>query len=243
MRVPKRRVIFLIVAVVSLFLQIHFSVVCVVRGLSVTRPTTSVSFWRVVARVCEGMRAWGSVEMSVGSCSFPGHNLIAAVCFKRRHGCCGRNEVRSPLAFERYAFLGCGMEEVLCRLICRTIGSIGDWQLGGSPWTRLVIMLTFELHRELWRYDTDGTRVITSVRKRLLVMEGIRRDGLQLPRKDKLHDGARRDEFGFLWERRVTLVEEDTAGTAAAHELLRRSALASHEYYLGPPWGTGKGQF
>ena len=30
---------------------------------------------------------------------------VATMCFKRRHGSCGRNEVRSPLASERYALL------------------------------------------------------------------------------------------------------------------------------------------
>ena len=44
--------------------------------------------------------------------------------------------------------------------------------------TRLLQYVKFERHRELWHYDSDGNRVITSVRMRVPVMEGIRRDGL-----------------------------------------------------------------
>ena len=36
---------------------------------------------------------------------------------------------------------------------------------------------------------TDGNRVITSVRRRIPVMEGIRREGLQRPREVQSHDG------------------------------------------------------
>ena len=46
--------------------------------------------------------------------------------------------------------------------------------------------LKLERHRELWHHDTDGNRVITSVRRRIPVLEGVRRDGLRLPRKGNL---------------------------------------------------------
>ena len=59
----------------------------------------------------------------------------------------------------------------------------GDWY---GPLGRVFYtMLKLEKHRELWHYDTDGHRVITSARRRIPVMEGIRRHGLQLPRKEK----------------------------------------------------------
>ena len=55
---------------------------------------------------------------------------------------------------------------------------------GYGPLGRVFFnMLTLERHRQLWHYDADGNRVITSVRKRILVIGGIRRDGLQLQRK------------------------------------------------------------
>ena len=50
-------------------------------------------------------------------------------------------------------------------------------------------MLKLEQHRELWHYDTDGNRVITSVRRRIPVVGGILGDGLQLPRKVRSQDG------------------------------------------------------
>ena len=80
-------------------------------------------------------------------------------------------------------------------------------------------MLTVERHSELGHYDTDGNRVITSVRRRVPVMEGIRRDGLQLPRKVKSHDGQEVEEMdlAFYGKGRLALSKEGTAVTRPRH--------------------------
>ena len=93
-------------------------------------------------------------------------------------------------------------------------------------------MLKLEQHRELWHYDKDGNRLISSVRRRIPVVGGIRgATGSKIPGRAR-----RRDGFGFLWERHVSPVKgRYCCHTAAAHELFRRSALASRELHLGFP--------
>ena len=68
-------------------------------------------------------------------------------------------------------------------------------------------------------------------------MEGIRRDGLQLPRKGKPDDGQEEEiDLAFCGNVMLVLIKEDTTVTRpAAHERFRRSALAAHEKHLGPP--------
>ena len=84
------------------------------------------------------------------------------------------------------------MEEVLHGSIWYTIGrmlatdDVERLRVAASRWNRgdwygplgrvFFIMLTLERHKKLWHCDTDGDRVITSVRRRTPVMEGIRRD-------------------------------------------------------------------
>ena len=58
-------------------------------------------------------------------------------------------------------------------------------------------MLKLDQHRELWHYDSDGNRVCTSMRKRIPFMEGIRSDGLSLPRKEKTATWSRGDGSGL----------------------------------------------
>ena len=92
---------------------------------------------------------------------------------------------------------------------------------GYADGTRVIdtVPLKLEQHRELWHYDTDGNRVIASVRRFIPVMDGICRDGLKL----------RRNGFGLLWERRGSPVKgRHRCHTAIAHELFRRKALTAH---------------
>ena len=92
----------------------------------------------------------------------------------------------------------------------------GDWC--GSLGRVFFNMLTLERHKKLWHYDTDGNRVITSVRRRIPVMEGIRRDGPQLPRKEKSHDGQEEEmDLAFYGNVMLALLREDTAVTRALH--------------------------
>ena len=59
-------------------------------------------------------------------------------------------------------------------------------------------------------------------------MEGIRRDGLQLPRKAKSHDGQEEEmDLAFFGNVMFALLREDTAVTRPRHELFRRSARES----------------
>ena len=71
---------------------------------------------------------------------------------------------------------------------------------------------------ELWHYDT-GNGVITSVRRRILVMESIRTGGLQLPRKVKPHDGQEEEVMDLVVYGKVmlALLQEDTAVTRPLH--------------------------
>ena len=41
------------------------------------------------------------------------------------------------------------------------------------------------LYKAVWHYDSDGNRVCTSLRKSNVFIQGIRRDGLELPRKKR----------------------------------------------------------
>ena len=109
----------------------------------------------------------------------------ATICFKRSQGSCGRNYVRSSLASEEELFHGSiwktvgpmlATDDVVRLRVAASRWNKGDWC--GPLWTRL-----------LQHYDTDGNRVISSVRRCIPVMEGIHRDGLQLPRKVEPHDG------------------------------------------------------
>ena len=78
---------------------------------------------------------------------------------------------------------------------CATLCEHGDRY---GPLGRVFFnMLTLERHKELWHYDTDGNRVITSVKRRIPVMEGNRRNGLQLPRKAKPHHGQEEMDMAF----------------------------------------------
>ena len=78
--------------VVSFSMQ--FLVSCVARWLTVSEPTTPVSFWRVaVARVCAFLKAWRFVALRVGSFTLSKTQLTATICFKF-DGCRGSNEVR-----------------------------------------------------------------------------------------------------------------------------------------------------
>ena len=77
-------------------LQMHFSVACVARGLTVTEPT----FWRVVAaRVRDAMVAWKIVATRVRSERVSETQMLVTICFKFG-GSRGSNDVRSPLIFE-----------------------------------------------------------------------------------------------------------------------------------------------
>ena len=48
-------------------------------------------------------------------------------------------------------------------------------------------------------------------------MEGIRRDGLQLPRKEKPHDGQEEMDLAFCGNVVLALVKEDTTVTRPLH--------------------------
>ena len=95
------------------------------------------------------------------------------------------------------------MQEVFHGSICCTISpllatdDVVRLRVAASRWNKsdsghlgrvFFNMLKPERHNMLWHYDTDRNRVVTSVRRRISIMEGIRRDGLQLPRKGKPHD-------------------------------------------------------
>ena len=74
---------------------------------------------------------------------------------------------------------------------------VSRWNKGDrcGPLGRVFFnMLTLERHRELWHYDTDGNRVTTMVKRRVLVLENMRIDGLRLPRKVQFSDGAEEDD-------------------------------------------------
>ena len=55
-------------------------------------------------------------------------------------------------------------------------------------------MLTLDRHGGLWHHDTHGNRVTTSVQRRIPVLENMRKDGLQLPRKVQSSDRAEEDD-------------------------------------------------
>ena len=63
-----RKMVAAVDVVVSLLPTMHFSVACVARGLTVTKPITPATVLRVVAaRVCDAMEAWVLVAPRVGS--------------------------------------------------------------------------------------------------------------------------------------------------------------------------------
>ena len=72
-------------------------------------------------------------------------------------------------------------------------------------------MLKLDQHRELWHYDSDGNRVCTSIRKRIPFMEGIRSDGLSLPRKEKTATWSRGDGSGLS-------LQANSIGEAQLHQ-------------------------
>ena len=92
--------------------------------------------------------------------------------------------------------------------------------------------LTLERHRVLWHYDTDGNRVTTSVRRRIPVMEGIRRDGLQLSREVEPHDGQEEEmDLAFYGNAMLALLREDAAVTRA----VSAKCTSPRDEHLGPP--------
>ena len=76
------------------------------------------------ARVCEAFVGMGICGDEGRVIQLSKTQLIATICFARRHGCCDRNEVRSPLASERWAPVRCGMEEVFHGPSWHTIGPV-----------------------------------------------------------------------------------------------------------------------
>ena len=70
---------------------------------------------------------------------------------------------------------------------------------------------------ELWHYDSTGNQVCTSLRKRIHFMEGIRKDGLQLPRKEKQPDGQPEMDLAFDGNVVLVLMKDQAAETHPLH--------------------------
>ena len=102
------------------------------------------------------------------------------------------------------------------------------WNKGDlyGPLGVFFTMLKLEQHKELWHYDTDSNRVITWVRRRILVLEGIRRDPLQLARKGKPQDGQ---------EEEMDLAFHGNVFTWPLHTSCLAKALTSRDEHLGLP--------
>ena len=214
----------------------YLSVECVARGLTVTEPITPASVSRVVAaRVCDAIEAWDLVAARVGSYSCPRHNrarpfvpnevgvVITDAAF-------GLPWHLSVTPFSRKVKNGGDPfhESIWCTNgpwlaaddVVRLRDAASRWNKGDrfGPLERVFFnMLTLERHMVLGHHDTDGNRV-TAVRMRILVMEGIRRDGLQLPREVKFHDGQEEElDLAFCGNVMLALLREDTAVSRPLH--------------------------
>ena len=145
--------------------------------------------------------------------------------------CCGSRTFSGSGAFRT---LLCVMEEILYGSIwcmispllttddavmlistvtCRWNGENRHGALGYA----FFMMLKLDQYKKVWHLDSDGNRVCTLLRMRNPFMEGIRRDGLQLPRKE-IPPGAQEEVDLTSFGNAVMALMRDQAAEALLHQ-------------------------